>query len=194
MVAIPQLSPSYFYAVALADEGVPVRAIARSLKLPGEGIYEILRDAVTKGQLFEIPRDDWPPGVKRSQRDQSENTILSRDDEILRMGCSSRFKMTRLQSAVFVALLRRPELSKEHIHNAIESIRRNANAPTDLKMVDVVICHIRKKLLALDKAYKINTVWSIGYSLAPLAREAALIMLTEHFKTVAAQPVQEIAA
>lgn len=104
------------------------------------------------------------------------------------MGCSSRFKMTRLQSAVFVALLRRPELTKEHIHNAIEAIRPGANSPTDLKMVDVVVCHIRKKLHAINAAWTIVTVWSIGYSLAPAARESALIILTQHFADIEAQP------
>lgn len=193
MNAVPQLSPTFFHAVSLADEGVPVRAIARSLNLPGETIYEILRDAVEQGHLFELPKDDWPPGGKRSQRAQSETTILSRDDEMLRMGCSSRFKMTRLQSAVFVALLRRPELSKEHIHNAIEAIRLGANAPTDLKMVDVVVCHIRKKIKLIDPSYTIVTVWGIGYSLLPATREGALIHLTRHFAEIELQP-EEVAA
>src|ERR1700721_563655 len=157
-------------AIALADEGIPVRAIARSLKIPGEDVYDLLNEAISEGRLFELPKDDWPPGKKRSQRAQTENTILSRDDEALRMGCSSCFKLTRLQSAVFVALLRRPELSKEHIHNAIEAIRTGANAPTDLKMVDVVVCHIRKKLTAIDKDWTISTVWGIGYSLPPATR------------------------
>lgn len=171
-------------AVALADEGIPVRAIARSLKIPGEDVYDLLNEALLEGRLFELPKDDWPPGTKRSQRAQTENTILNRDDETLRMGCSSRFKMTRLQAAVFVALLRRPELSKEHIHNAIEAIRTSANAPTDLKMVDVVVCHIRKKLKLIDPSYKITTVWSMGYSLIPAARESALALLTEHFESI----------
>lgn len=178
------LSTNHDIAVLLADEGVPVRAIARSIKVPGEDVYEMLRDAVEQGRLFELPKDDWPPGTKRSQRAQSENTILSRDDETLRMGCSSRFKMTRLQAAVFVALLRRPELSKEHIHNAIEAIRPQANAPTDLKMVDVVVCHIRKKLKLIDETYAINTVWGIGYALASDARTSTLTLLTEHFEAI----------
>lgn len=182
------ISTNHDIAVLLADEGVPVRAIARSIKVPGEDVYEMLRDAVEQGRLFELPKDDWPPGTKRSQRAQSKNTILSRDDETLRMGCSSRFKMTRLQAAVFVALLRRPELSKEHIHNAIEAIRPGANSPTDLKMVDVVVCHIRKKLKMIDAAWTIVTVWSIGYSLAPAARESALHILTQHFADIEVQP------
>jgi DNA-binding response OmpR family regulator len=186
-------------AIALADEGVPVRAIARSIKTPGEDVYELLRDAVEAGRLFELPRDDWPPKTKRSQRAQTQNTVLSRDDEALRMGCSSRFKMTRLQAAVFVALLRRPELSKEHIHNAIEAIRPQANAPTDLKMVDVVICHIRKKLKIIDKEFNIVTVWGIGYSLLPATREACIALLTEHFSSIEQQasspaPVMEVLA
>jgi DNA-binding response OmpR family regulator len=179
-----QFSTSAEIAICLADEGVPVRAIARSIKTPGEDVYELLRGAVEAGRLFELPKDDWPPGTKRSDRVQSENTILSRNDDQLRMGASSKFKLSRLQATVFVALLRRPELSKDHIHNAIEAARPGGNDPTDLKMVDVVICHLRKKLKAVNAGWSITTVWSIGYSLPPLVREQALLQLTQHFAEI----------
>lgn len=179
---------NYDIAISLADEGVPVRAIARSIKTPGEEVYELLKGAIAQGRLFELPKDDWPPGGKRSQRAQAENTTLNRNDETLRMGCSSRFKMTRLQAAVFVALLRRPELSKEHIHNAIEAIRPPASKPTDLKMVDVVVCHIRKKIQRADPSFSITTVWGIGYSLDPATRAKALDLLNDHYNSLASQP------
>jgi hypothetical protein len=179
-VEAARLIPAIDIAVALADEGVPVRAIARSVKIPGEDVYDILKQAIGEGRLISLPKDDWPPSNRKSARYQAENTILSNSDDTLGMACSSYFKMTRLQAAVFVAILRRPEISKLHIHSAIEASRPNADEPTDLKMVDVVICHIRKKLKAIDKEIGIETIWGRGYSLPTVSRDLVLLHLSNH--------------
>lgn len=182
-VEAARLIPAIDIAVALADEGVPVRAIARSVKIPGDDVYDILRQAIDEGKLIALPKDDWPPSGKKSARYQAENTILSHDDDTLGMACSSYFKMTRLQAAVFVAMLRRPpEISKLQIHNAIEANRPNADEPTDLKMVDVVICHIRKKLKARDASFTIETIWGKGYSLVAASRDLALLHIANHLQ------------
>jgi hypothetical protein len=180
-------------AVSLADEGVPIRAIARATRIPSQDVYELLENAIAEGKLLSLPKDDWPPGLRRSQRQQSETSILGCDDDTLRMVCSSRFVMTRLQAAVFVTILRRPELSKENIHNAIEAIRTNQDNPTDQKMVDVVVCHIRKKLNAVDNRILITTIWGVGYSLAPAARDLALALLTAHMHTLNTQAQADLA-
>jgi len=185
-VEAARLIPAVDIAVALADEGVPVRAIARSVKIPGEDIYDILKNAIEEGKLISLPKDDWPPSNRRSARYQAENTILSHNDDTLGMACSSYFKMTRLQAAVFIAILRRPpEVSKNHIHLAIEANRANSDEPTDLKMVDVVICHIRKKLKAVDPDLVIDTIWGRGYSLPAACRSMALVHIANHLQAPA---------
>lgn len=172
---------SHDVAVMLADEGVPVRAIARSIRIPGEDVYEILKTAVGDGRLIEIPRDDWPVGARRN-RSPAERVVLALDDTTLQMTCSSFFKLTRLQAAVFATIIRRPSVTKEQLHQAIENNRDANQEPTDQKMVDVVICHIRKKLR--DYALPIDTVWGIGYSMKLDVRERALHLIEGYMKEI----------
>jgi DNA-binding response OmpR family regulator len=167
LVAENPLPPRPFaheVAINLAHEGVPVRAIARSTKTPGEEIYEILKAAVEDGRLIEIPKDDWPHGSRR-ERTPAEAAVLGLDEVALQMTCSAYFRLTRLQSAVFTSLIRRPTVTKEQLHQAIENNRLANQDPTDLKMVDVVICHIRKKIKSMG--LEVGTIWGIGYSMRP---------------------------
>jgi DNA-binding response OmpR family regulator len=166
--------------VTLADEGVPVRAIARATHTPSEEVYDVLRDAVGDGKLIELPQNDWPPGSLRRSRQQSGQSPLNLDDFTLRLACAKLFKMTRLQAAVFVAILRRPEITKDQIHDAIESTRHPTADPTDQKMIDVVICHIRKKLKGQD--FGLKTIWGQGYSMPRVDRDKALGLLTAYFQ------------
>ncbi len=165
-------------AVALADEGVPVRAIARSIKLPGEEVYDLLKAAIGAGRLIELPKDDWPPGGSRSTRSQVEKAVLSNDDSTLYLAAANRFKLTKLQAVVFIAVLRRGEASKTYLHNAIENNRDDNADPTDQKMVDVVICHLRRKLKA-DKV-EITTIWGVGYAIPHDVRMHTLAILADH--------------
>lgn len=167
-------------AVALADEGVPVRAIARSIKTPGEDVYELLKQAVANGRLIELPKDDWPPGG-RHNRTQIEKAVLHHDDSILRLAAANYFKFTKLQSVVFIALLRRSEASKAYLHNAVENNRASNAEPTDQKMIDVVICGIRRRMRPLN--IEIETIWGVGYYMKPPSREAALGFLNAHLAT-----------
>ena len=48
-------------AARLADEGVPICAIARALKIPSDDVRETLQDALGEGVIVEYPREDWPP-------------------------------------------------------------------------------------------------------------------------------------
>lgn len=179
-VAPPHPKPfSHEVAVNLAHEGVPVRAIARSIRTPGEEVYEILKAAVGDGRLVEIPRDDWPAGARR-ERTPAERVVLGLDDTTLQMTCSSFFKLTRLQAAVFATLIRRPSVTKEQLHQAIENNRDANQDPTDMKMVDVVICHIRKKVKVHQ--LEIGTIWGIGYNMAADHRASALNLLHEFMK------------
>lgn len=166
--------------VSLADEGVPIRAIARATHTPSEEVYERLREAVGDGTLIELPQGDWPPGSLRRSRKPSGQSVLNLDDHTLRLACSNIFKMTRLQAAVFVAIVRRPEITKDQVHTAIESTRSPTADPTDQKMIDVVICHIRKKIK--DHDIRVGTKWGQGYSLPHAEREKVIALLGEYFQ------------
>lgn len=165
-------------AINLADEGVPVRAIARSTKMTGEELYEVFKQAVADGKLIELPKDDWPPGSRRSGRNSANAPLLNLPDEVLHLACTQVFGVTRTQAAVVVAILRRPELTKDQIHNVIESARRPGSEPTQVKMIDVMVCHIRKRFK--ERSIQLTTIWGIGYALQPEQRSKALAMLTAH--------------
>lgn len=166
--------------MCLADEGVPVRAIARATHTPSEEVYDVLKGAVEEGTLIELPQSDWPPGSLRRSRKQPGQSLLNLDDQTLRIACARVFKMTRLQAAVFTALLRRPEITKDQVHAAIEATRSPTSDPTDQKMIDVVICHIRKK--TKDHGIALKTIWGQGYSLPHAEREKALALLGAYFQ------------
>lgn len=165
-------------AIRLADEGIPVRAIARAIKVAGDDVYELLRNALYQGKIIALPKDDWPPGSPRANRLKADHDILN-DEEQVKFLCSVKFKTTRLQSALLATILKRQQVSKQTLHDVIEHTRLlygTHKEPTDQKMVDVMVCHLRKKLKPFS--FGILTVWGTGYRMDPAHREAALIMLS----------------
>lgn len=153
-------------AVRLAHERVPVRAIARTLRLPSEKIYELLRSAIEGAVIVEMPRDDWPTTAIAANRVQSETL---QDESALRIACIKAFKVTPQEAAVLAVLLRRDHVTKEQVHSIIESTRRlSASDATDLKQVDVVICKIRKKVKA--HYIVIETLWNTGFCISQAIR------------------------
>ena len=65
-------------AVRLADEGVPLRAIARATDIPSARLYETLTLAKMEGRLLELPRDDWPPGYPRDRRSLQLSRLVTK--------------------------------------------------------------------------------------------------------------------
>lgn len=163
-------------AVRLADEGIPVRAIARATHLPSDEIYEALRDALSQGFLVEIPRDDWPPGSNRGTRAVFNGTPLEQE-QALKCACARLFKASPLEAAMLAVMLKRDQVTKEQLHSTIEQNRPTlGKTETDLKMVDVMICKLRKKLKVYDVG--IETMWGLGYLIPSADRERAVRLLT----------------
>lgn len=163
-------------AVRLADEGIPVRAIARALHIPSSDVYELLRDARDQGTLIDLPKDDWPPGSNRSARAVFTGTPLEQE-EALKCACARFFKATPLEAAMLATMLRRDQITKEQLHTVVEQNRpTHGQSPTDPKIVDVVICKLRKKL----RPHNINveTMWGIGYMISPTDRDRSVQLLT----------------
>lgn len=153
----------------LADEGLPICAIARSLKVPSQSIRDVLRSALEDGTIVEYPREDWPPGLKRNSFGVPLDNFVSNEDE-LRLACCRYFGTTHQQAIVLATLLKRPEATKEQLHAAVERARSSDKAKTHPKLVDVLICHLRRKLRPWAKEwygserYKIiRTMWGTGY-------------------------------
>lgn len=166
-------------AVRLADDEVPLRVIARALMLPADEVRDTLHDAVASGRIIRVPRDDWHP-MPRGQLANPPDAVGKMDDEELIFNCSRLFKVTRLQAAFMSVIIRKNEVSKELLHQVVETNRKNTNDAdeTDPKMVDVVICHLRKKLKPFG--LEIKTVWACGYYMEPAMRANAQAFINSH--------------
>jgi len=156
-------------AVNAANEGIPVCAIARILAFPAENVYFSLKNALDMGAICEIPKADWPPTAKRADR---VPTARAPTDSDLLFHARQVFKLTKLEAGFVVVLLRHDRVEKEKLHHVIEQQRaQRAHQPielesTDPKMVDVIICKLRKKLKTLDPEFVIKTIWGGGYHIA----------------------------
>jgi len=163
-------------AVRMADEGIPVRAIARATQLPSDEVYEALRDAISRGFIVEMPRDDWPTNTARGTRSPFSGTHLD-NEEALKCACTRYFKASPLEAAMLALMLKRDEVTKEQLHTVIEQNRDPGKDPTEIKMVDVMICKLRKKLKTHE--LEVKTMWGLGYYMPRSARERATALLLE---------------
>ena len=163
--------------VTLADEGVPVRSIARVTKVPSVEVREILEYAMQSGAILQIPRDDWPVNSTRQSRHPELGRIATLDDDIIRLNVVRFFRVTQQQASLLITLLKRREVTRQMLHTVIESRRPEPKTETDQKIVDVVICKLRKRLK--EFGLTISTVWSCGYLMPPADREKALKMLND---------------
>lgn len=172
--------PLFSLAVAMADEGVPVRAIARVVKHPSDEVRAALEEAVIDGKIVEVPRDDWPPHARRMERIPSNGAAFT--DAQLSVYCRRLFKLTELEATVLVPLLKRDEAPKASLHAAIQAGRaaraHAATDETDPKMVDVVVHKVRRKLKPFG--IEIMTMWAKGYFMERAARKLAYAKINEY--------------
>ncbi len=175
-------------AARLADEGLPIGAIARSLKIPTQDVRDLLREALEEGIIVELPREEWPPGLKRNSFGPPLDNFVS-NDTMLRIACCRLFGATHQQAIVLATLLKRPEATKEQLHAAVERDRTNDKPKTHPKLVDVLICHLRRKLrpwaarLYRNDEYKIiKTMWGTGYLIDAKERIALVKELNDFMR------------
>lgn len=166
-------------ATRLAFEGVPVRVIARGFELPSELVRDSLRKAISMGSIIELPPEDWPPTARRA--DHLPANVAKETEKDMRILCGRVFKLTGLQSAFMLVLLKKDLADKDTLHHVIEQqrltrVHRPDNPEeTDPKMVDVVICLLRKRLKPFN--ITISTCWGDGYYLKAADRKKANDMI-----------------
>lgn len=159
-----------------ANEGIPVGAISRILQRPFPVIHTHLKIAHSTGAIGSFPRHDWPPAVPTDQR--LPTTARTSNPEDVEFGCRQHFKLTPLETAFLVVLLRMQSADKEKLHSVIEQQRQSRQfrpdrqEATEIKMVDVIICKLRAKMKAVNPAFKITTIWGKGYYIEPPVKEA----------------------
>ena|SRR5215471_1043495 len=185
MLDLDEIGPGVYADIAmrLADEGVPTRAIARALDKEHVGVKACIQRYINNGRLVFLPRDDWPPGTSREDRLPSIPVTDITGDKLL-VSLVQTFKVTKLQARILAVLLHRPLVTKDHAHNVIEEGRgpRSEDERTQLKLVDVVICHLRKRLKPFD--LNIETSWACGYFMTSSDQKKALSILEGKVLTV----------
>lgn len=170
--------------VRAADEGMPIAALKRVFNNTPDGeplpIRSILHDAVTHGRLVQMPAEDWPVNTRREDRVPTIPVHELREDEAgLLMKLARVFRTTRLESSILLVVLRRHFATREMLHDAVEANRGNPDEPTDKKIVDVVVCKLRKKLT--PKGLNLHTVHSQGYEMSEIDRQKAWDLVREAF-------------
>lgn len=72
-------------------------------------------------------------------------------------------------------MLKRDEVTKEQLHAVIENARPPGREITEIKMVDVMICKLRKKIKVHE--IEVKTMWGLGYYIARVHRDRAISLL-----------------
>jgi hypothetical protein len=159
----PLERPYDLIAARLAHEGVPVSAIARALARPSSDVRDCLEYHLEIGGITEMPVSDWPPTARRA--DRLPAFLQKEPEKIQLLSCQRVLKLTPLEAGFILVLLKRDEADKDTLHYVIETQRnmRRADNPeaTDRKMVDVIICKLRRKLAKFN--VEIKTIWGRGY-------------------------------
>ena len=167
----PVLSvPPAEFAVRLADEGVPLRAIARATRIPSDDLRLQLQEAQMDGRLLELPRDDWPPGFPRDQRALQLSRLVGENKDALFIAVQQVFRLQMVEVMLLLTLVQ---------HDAMSKKRDDMTEKT----VDVHICLMRKKLRAFEVL--IRTIWGYGYQMSVDHRRRTMDIILRH---VAAAP------
>jgi hypothetical protein len=113
-------------AVRLADEGVPLQAIARATRIPSDELREQLQAAQEDGRLINLPAHDWPPHDAKPRQVLAED----RDQQVvaLRAICGA----TRSEGTILLALVRSDSISKHGYPSP--------------GAIDVHVFHLRRRL------------------------------------------------
>lgn len=163
-------------AIRLADEGVPVNAIARGLRTPSGEIRKVLNEAYEKAYLICVPRDDWPRGSTRDHRLPDTVRIDIGSPEFNAHMVRKISGLTPSTALMVGALIKRPEMTRAGLHSILQRSERPEE--TGPKIVDVNICKIRNALrknqLAFGRKAGIENAWGIGYYMTQETKNAIL--------------------
>jgi len=156
-------------AIRAAHEGIPIASIGRIVQQPFGLVHQALSEAQAVGKISSMPKADWPPSVAWDARQPVSQAEAENLEFLVRKG----FRLTKLEAGFMAALLRYEFVDKARLHSVIEQQRMGrafmpaTYEPTDQKMVDVIICHLRKKLELADPRFSrkdtVKTMVGSGY-------------------------------
>jgi hypothetical protein len=153
------MEPSLDVAVRLADEGVPIAAIARAVKVSSSDLREQLTHAQQDGRLLELPRDDWPPGFPRDQRALQLSRLAIENRGALQVAVQETFGLTPSQARILLLLIQNSALCREVI---------------DLNSLSVQVYFMRQKLQAFG--LEVLSIRGYGYQLSSADQQKPWIL------------------
>ncbi|MGP9819217.1 winged helix-turn-helix domain-containing protein [Salinarimonas sp. NSM] len=158
--------------VRLADEGVPVKAMARAFKRGTDELYTLLRDAYEDGRIVALPAADWPVTGNRSERVPTaaiRRAGVGQIDDLV-PHLAATFGLTPQESRFLSALIAFMRVTKGTLHTHVA-----LNEEAEMKIVDVVACKLRKKLARHGHSFE--TLWGYGYAIDRATRDSILAQI-----------------
>jgi hypothetical protein len=174
---------------ALCREGMPIAAIARALTIPIPTIQNSVDRALALRQIRRRPLLEWDHdaevrGLRRriaELTDEIEELRAARpnmisggevfanpvaeEDVAIYGRMKDRLDLTAAEAKICLGLMRGGPRTKVAIFNDLYGLRPN-EAPQP-KIVDVLVCKLRRKLAAAGLDGAIKTLWGIGYAMDP---------------------------
>lgn len=121
------------------------------------------------------PRDDAYISALEAENDELREKIRGYEEMLgFRVEIPKLFALTASEEKVLGFLMKREVATKEQILHTLYADRPD-DGP-DMKIVDVFICKVRKKVLKFGIA--IETHWGKGYSLTPTSKAIIKQFLT----------------
>ena len=155
-------------AIRLANEGVPVQAIARATGWPFADLHAQLRMAQVNGDLITIPRVDWPAGYPREQKlQQLTRSVLDRKAD-LELTIRQIFGIQPRLAQLLLLLLLHSDVHRERIYQLGEA-GGDSNTPA------VYISHLRRALQRFG--LPVQTLYGYGYRMRPEHQREALNLI-----------------
>jgi len=157
--------------IRLANEGVPVQAIARATGWPFADLHAELQAAQQDGHLIAIPCVDWPAGYSRDEKllyltrqMPPPGNRADLQDTIRRV-----FGLSERPAQILLLLLQHPQVSRERIAQMTGAAAGISNVSS------VHVSHLRHKLQRFGLA--VQTMYGYGYRMLPEQQRKALDLI-----------------
>ena len=157
--------------IRLANEGVPVQAIARATGWAYAELHAELQAAQADGHLVAIPCVDWPAGYSRdakllhlTRQIAPPNNRADLQDTIRRV-----FELSERPAQILLLLLQQPQVSRERIAQMTEAAAGISN------VTSVHMSYLRHKLKKFG--LEVQTMYGYGYRMLPEHQREALNLI-----------------
>lgn len=174
MTDAPNIDPRAV-VIRMAHEGIPLKAIMRSLRLEQPVVESLLEKALTAGVIVEMPRDDWPPTSLRRNR---VNTLMQRpvsltgttldrakmiDETSTLVALQEKLSLPPGLARLLIHFYNNDVLPHERVLSYLDTISRKRGEPISSKSVEVRVYQLRNALRPYGVT--IRNYHGIGYKL-----------------------------